>query len=79
MHALTSVVSTPGYGSPLHSGISTLYVFSLEENCFWRVPINEGSDGTYRVAAAITRFTGGSTKYFSTHHVDIPKPKRDPA
>ena len=27
-------------------------------------PWNEGSDGTYKVAAAITQFTGGSTKYF---------------
>ena len=37
------------------------------------------SDGTYRVAAAITQFAGGNTKYFGTYHVEFPKPKRDPA
>ena len=37
------------------------------------------SYSTYRVAAAITQFTGGSTKYFSTHHAEVPKPERDPA
>ena len=42
-------------------------------------PINGGSDGTYRIAAAITRFAGGSTQYFGTHHAQFPKPKRDPA
>ena len=41
--------------------------------------LNEGSDGTYRVAAAFTKFTGGSTKYFGTYHAEFPKPKRDPA
>ena len=34
---------------------------------------------TYRVAAAITQFAGGSTKYFGTNHAEFPKPKRDPA
>ena len=53
--------------------------FLLKEKIFWLAPINGGSDGTYRVAAAITQFTGSSTKYFSTHHAEFPKPKRDPA
>ena len=41
-------------------------------------PINGSSDTTYRVAAAITQFAGGSTKYFDTNHADL-KPKKDPA
>ena len=36
-------------------------------------------DMEIRVAAAITQFAGGSTKYFSTNHAEFPKPKRDPA
>ena len=38
---------------------------------FWR--------HTHRVAAAITQFTGDSTKYFGTYHAEFPKPRRDPA
>ena len=54
--------------------------FLLKEKCFRSAPINEGSDGTYRVAAAgITQFAGGSTRYFGTNHAEFPKPKRDPA
>ena len=34
---------------------------------------------SYRVAAAITQFASGSTKYFSIYHAESPKPKRDPA
>ena len=30
-------------------------------------------------SAAITQFTGGSTKYFGIYHAEFPKPKRDPA
>ena len=41
--------------------------FLLKEKCFRLPPINGGSDGTYRVAAAITQFAGGSTKYFSNN------------
>ena len=53
--------------------------FLLKEKCFQSPPISEGSDGTYRVAAAITKFAGGSTKYFGTYHAEFLKPKRDPA
>ena len=53
--------------------------FLLKGKCFRSAPINEGSDGTYRVAAAITHFAGGSTKYFGTHHAEFLKLKRDPA
>ena len=53
--------------------------FLRKEKCFWSAPINEDSDGTYRVAAAFTQFAGGSTKYFGTYHAEFPKPKRDPA
>ena len=41
----------------------------------WLAPINGNSEG---VAAAITQFTGGTTKYFGTYHADL-KPKKDPA
>ena len=51
----------------------------LLEKCFRSAPINGGSDGTYRIAAAITQFAGGSTKYFGTHHAQFPKPNTDPA
>ena len=53
--------------------------FLLKEKCFWLAPINGGSDGTYRVAAAITQLAGGSTRYFGTNYAEFPKPKRDPA
>ena len=53
--------------------------FLRKEKCFWSAPINEGSDSTYRVAAAFTQFAGGNTKCFSTYHAEFPKPKRDPA
>ena len=45
---------------------------------FFCAELHDG-DGTYRVAAAITHFAGGSTKYFGTYHAEFPKPKRDPA
>lgn len=35
--------------------------------------INGGSDDTYRVAAAIIQFAGGSTKYFGTVHAELTK------
>ena len=60
----------------IHRHSSILYG---KEKCFWSAPINEGSDCTYRVAAAFTQFAGGSTKYFGTYHAEFPKPKRDPA
>ena len=42
--------------------------------------VNEGSDSTYKVAAAaITQFAGGSTKHLGTYPAEFPKPKRDPA
>ena len=53
--------------------------FLLKEKCFRSALGNEGSEGTYRVAAAITQFAGGSTKYFSTNHSEFPKHKGDPA
>ena len=34
--------------------------FLRKEKCFRLAPMNGGSDGTYKVAAAITQFTGGS-------------------
>ena len=34
--------------------------FLRKERCFRLAPINGGSDSTYRVAAAITQFAGGS-------------------
>ena len=51
--------------------------FLRKEKCFRSAPYKWGSDSTYRVAAAITQFTGGSTKYFGTYHAEFPKPKRD--
>ena len=48
--------------------------FLLKEKCFQSAPINGGSDGTYRVAAAITQFASGSTKYFGTYPAEFPKP-----
>ena len=66
------------WGMP-KAGISTLYGFSLEGEMFRSAPINEGSNGTYKVAAAITQFAGGSTNYFGTYPAEFPKPKRDPA
>ena len=48
------------------AGISTLYGFSSEgemlpkEKCFRSAPINGGSDGTYKVAAAFTQLASGS-------------------
>ena len=59
------------------AGKSTLYGFSSEGEMFPVGSYKWGSDGTYRVAAAITQFTGGSTKYFGTYHAEFPKPKRD--
>ena len=50
--------------------------FFRKEKCFRLAPINGSSDTTYRVAAAITQFTGGSTKYFGTNHAEL-KPKKD--
>ena len=50
--------------------------FLRKEKCFRSAPINEGSDSTYRVAAAFTQFAGGSTKYFGTYHAEFPKPER---
>jgi len=41
--------------------------FVRKEKCFRSALGNEGSDGTCKVAAAITQFTGGSTKYFGTY------------
>ena len=61
------------------AGISTLYGFSSEGEMFPVGSYKWGSDGTYRVAAAITQFAGGSTKHFGTYHAEFPKPKRDPA
>ena len=61
------------------AGISTLYGFSSEGEMFLVGSYKWGSDSTYRVAAAITQFAGGSTKYFGTYHAEFPKPKRDPA
>ena len=61
------------------AGIVLCMAFLLKEKCFWLAPINGGSDCTDRVAAAITQFAGGSTKYFGTHHAEFPEPKRDPA
>ena len=34
-------------------------------------PIIGGSDGTYKVAAAITQFAGGSKKYLGTNHAEL--------
>ena len=34
--------------------------FLRKEKCFRSAPINGGSDGTYKMAAAITQFAGGS-------------------
>ena len=48
---------------PFNKTLETLG-FLRKEKCFRSAPVNEGSDGTYKVAAAITQFTGGSTKYF---------------
>ena len=59
------------------AGKSTLYGFSSEGEMFPVGSYKWGSDSTYRVAAAITQFTGGSTKYFGTYHAEFPKPKRD--
>ena len=53
--------------------------FLLKEKCFQSAPINGGSDSTYRLAAAITEFAGGSKKYFGTYHAELTKPKKDPA
>ena len=53
--------------------------FLLKKKCFQSAPINGGSDSTYRVAAAITEFAGGSKKYFGTYHAEFTKPKKDPA
>jgi len=53
--------------------------FLRKEKCFRSALGNEGSDSTYKVAAAITQFTGGSTKYFGIYPAEFPKPKRDPA
>ena len=53
--------------------------FLRKEKCFRLALGNEGSDGTYKVAAAITQFAGGSTKYFGTYPAEFSKPKRDPA
>ena len=46
--------------------------FLRKEKCFWSAPVNEGSDGTYKVAATITQFAGGSTKYFGTYPAEFP-------
>ena len=53
--------------------------FLRKEKCFRLALGNEGSDTTYRIAATITQFAGGSTKYFGTCHAEFPRPKRDPA
>ena len=58
---------------------STLCIaFLRKKKCFWSTPLNGSSDiGTYRVAAAITKFAGGSTKYFGTYHAEVStKPKK---
>ena len=46
--------------------------FLQKEKCFRLALGNEGSDGTYKVAAAITQFAGGSTKYFGTYPAEFP-------
>ena len=53
--------------------------FYLENIGSFSDAVNEGTDSTYRVAAAFTQFAGGTTKYFGTYHAEFPKPKRDPA
>ena len=61
------------------TGINTLYIaFLRKEKCFRLAPIKGSYDTTYRVAAAITQFAGGSTKYFGTNHAEL-EPKKDPA
>ena len=34
-------------------------------------PYNRSSDTTYRMSVAITKFSGGSTKYFGTNHAEL--------
>ena len=59
------------------TGINTLYrAFLQKEKCL--APINGSPNTTYKVAAAITQFAGGSTKYFCTNHAEL-KRKKDPA
>ena len=36
--------------------------FLQKEKCLRSAPLNGGSDGTYKVAAAITQFAGGSAR-----------------
>ena len=60
------------------TGINTLYSFLRKKKCFQLGPINGSSDTTYRVAAAITLFTGGSKKYFCAYHAEL-TPKKDSA
>ena len=41
-------------------GITLCMAFLWKEKCFQSAPINGGSDGTYKVAFAITQFASGS-------------------
>ena len=60
------------YHAVFETGINTLYIaFLRKEKCFRLPPINRSSDTTYRMAAAITQFAGGSTKYFGTNHAEL--------